>query len=107
MVEKVSYTLTDKEAEKFLSADYGLDSKSAHRKVGNKIVETINSFEINKKRECFYAERVKDQVIKSLAAEESYGKSIRFAVGSNYFHYSIKREIKLFLLYRKFPHLSE
>lgn len=107
MSEKVSYTLTNNEVSFFLNEDYGLGSKLANQKVGEKIVETINSFEISKERECFYAQRVKDLTILSLKDSRNVGKIIKFAIASNSFHYAVKSRISLFLFFRKNPQYKD
>lgn len=107
MTEKISYTLTEKEVSFFLNQDYGLGSKLANQKVGAKIVETINSFEISKERECFYAQRVKDLTIVSLRDSKNVGKIIKYAIASNYFHYAVRSRIQLFLFFRKNPQYAE
>ena len=45
----VSYQLKEDEIKVFLSADYGVNSKSGNKTIGKEIVKTINSFHNNAK----------------------------------------------------------
>lgn len=97
----VKYELTEEEIKIFLSSDYGINSRSGNRSIGKAIVEVINSFEIKKERECFYAQRVKNSAIKSLSQNKRLGIAVKMGIASNYVHYSIIYQIQHFIMYRE------
>jgi len=103
----VSYQLEEDEIKVFLSADYGVDSKSGNKTIGKEIVKTINSFHIKKDRECFYAQRVKDLAIKQLSQNKRVGNAIKMGIASNHVHQIMLYEIKKFVFYKKHPDLLE
>ena len=103
----VSYQLKEDEIKVFLSADYGVNSKSGNKTIGKEIVKTINSFHIKKDRECFYAQRVKDSAIKNLSQNKRVGSAIKMGIASNYVHQTMLYEIKKFVFYKKHPDLLE
>lgn len=103
----VKYQLTKEEIKTFISSNYGIDSKSGNRSIGKAIVEVINSFEIKKERECFYAQRVKDSAIKNLSQNKRLGNVVRSGLASNYVHQMMLYYIKTFLLYKKHPEYLE
>jgi hypothetical protein len=101
----VSYQLKEDEIKVFLSADYGVDSKSGNKTIGKEIVKTINSFHIKKDRECFYAQRVKDSAIKNLSQNKRVGNAIKIGIASNYVHQMMLYQIRTFLFYKMHPEL--
>jgi hypothetical protein len=103
----VKYQLTEEEIKTFLSSDYGIVSKSGNKSIGKVIVEIINSFEIKKERECFYAQRVKDSAIKNLSQNKRLGAAVKMGIASNYVHQMMLYQIKTFLLYKKHPEYLE
>jgi hypothetical protein len=103
----VSYQLKEDEIKVFLSADYGVDSKSGNKTIGKEIVKTINSFHIKKDRECFYAQRVKDSAIKNLSQNKRVGNAIKIGIASNYVHQMMLYQIRTFLFFKKFPEYLE
>jgi hypothetical protein len=103
----VSYQLNEYEIESLLSADYGIESKSGNKSVGKAIVKTINSFHIKKERECFYTQRVKDSVIKSLSQNKRLGGAVKMGIASNYVHQMIMYHIKTVLFYKMHPEYME
>jgi hypothetical protein len=103
----VSYQLNEDEIKVFLSADYGVDSKSGNMSIGKEIVKTINSFHIKKERECFYAQRVKDSAIKNLSQNKRLGSAVKLGLASNYVHQMMLYQIRTFLFYKKFPEYLE
>jgi hypothetical protein len=103
----VSYQLKEDEIKVFLSADYGVNSKSGNKTIGKEIVKTINSFHIKKDRECFYAQRVKDSAIKNLSQNKRVGSAIKMGIASNYVHQMMLYQIRTFLFYKKFPEYLE
>lgn len=111
MSEKVSFIPTEEEVKRFLSANYGLDSKPTHQRIGQAIVDVLNTFEISKDRECFFSQRVKDIAIKNLIKSannnSNQNRKLRDVVFSNYFHSVVHSEIKMFLYYRKYPQFLE
>jgi hypothetical protein len=96
----IRYELTEEEIETFLSADYGICSKTGNKTVGKYIVKTIDSFEIKEDRSCFYSQRVKNLTIKSLSRNKRFGHAIKMGIASNYVHQMIAYQIDLFLFYR-------
>lgn len=111
MNEKFSCVPTEEEIERFLSANYGFDSKSAHKRIGQAIVDVLMTFEINKNRQCFFSQRVKDIAIKNLIKSadnnSNQNKKLRDVVFSSYFHSVVHSEIKMFLIYRNNPQFLE
>lgn len=105
--EFINYQLTEQEKETFLSADYGIDSKSGNKTVGKAIIKNIDSFHIKKDRECFYAQRVKDLTIKELSQNKRVGNAIKMGIASNYVHQTMLYEINKFVFYKKHPDLLE
>ena len=105
--EFITYQLNEEEIKVFLSADYGINSKSGNKSVGKAIVQTIHSFQIKKERECFYAQRVKDSAIKSLSQNKRLGSAIKIGIASNYVHQMMMYEIKMFLYRKNNPRLLE
>jgi hypothetical protein len=101
--EYVKYELTEKEIEIFLSADYGINSKSGNKTVGKMIIKVIDSFEIKKERHTFYAQRVKNLAVQNIAKNKRYAFSTRVEMASNYVHQMMMYEINMFLFYRNNP----
>ena len=92
--------MKEDEIKVFLSADYGVDSKSGNKTIGKEIVKTINSFHIKKDRECFYAQRVKDSAIKNLSQNKRVGNAIKIGIASNYVHQMMLYQIRTFLFFK-------
>ncbi len=107
MEEMISFTLSEKEISIFISADYGVNSKSGNKTIGKTIVKTIQSFEIKKDRECFYPNRVKDLAIKKLSSNNKVGSAVRLGLSSNYVHQMMLYQIKTFIFYKQYPQFLE
>ena len=99
----VNYELNKEEIKLFLSANYGIDSRSGNNSIGKEIVNVINSLSISKDRETFFAQKVKDVTIKNLSKNKRLGDAIKLGISDNFVHQMILYEIRLFLFYRKNP----
>jgi hypothetical protein len=105
--ELISYRLSEDEVKQFVSADYGVDSKSGNKTIGKTIVEVMSSFEIKKERSCFYSQRVKDLTIQKLKQNRKAGPSIKMGIASNYVHYMIMYQIRTFIFYKNNPDIAK
>lgn len=103
----ITYQLNEDEIKVFLSADYGINSRSGNKSVGKALVKTIHSFQIKKERECFYSQRVKDSAIKNLAQNKRLGSAVKIGIASNYVHQMMMYQIKMFVYHKQNPRLLE
>lgn len=101
MSKMVKFILTEEECREFVRFNYGIDSKSGNRTVGNTIVKVINSLEIREDRLDFYAERVKSIAVKMIHDNRRVGTKVISAMADNYVHYLMILSIRRFMAFRK------